>query len=882
MDHVYWERIEQIFNAAVERPIGERDAFVRQMCGHDPALAADVRMLLDADRMADETVKRAVEVHAVDLLAETRAAAWIGRRVGVWRVTRIIGEGGAGIVLLGVRDDGRFDQTVAIKVMRVGLGSSEAIARFRRERRLLAQLEHPHIARLFDGGEIKGDGLTEDVPYIVMEHVEGKTITSHYRHATASVRDKLTAFLQVLDAVAYAHRRLVLHRDLKPENILVTESGTAKLLDFGVAQLQSDDDGIPKPVAPLGMTVEYASPEQIAGSALSVESDIYSLGVVLYELLGGRHPYASHATATTDVVAAVHGGRVAPLGVNVDVDAIVAKAMHTTAAGRYHTVEAFADDIHAYLDARPIVARSVPLWDRASLFVHRNQWQVAAAVVLCVAITAGVIGTAYEAHRANRRVLQLRQLAGALLFQVHDAVEALPGSTAAREVLVKTSAEHLDRLADDAGSDPRFLLEMATAYERLAQLQGGPNAGHIGRTADAAESYHKALALYDRLAPPHARDVLLREAGCWKKLGRMQQLNGDTKSATESLRRALEYGERAVTPGEPLPIELIDTYSSLGDLMLDVGAARDALTLYMKARDNFERAIPPTSDAKQQRVLVNANVRVGQAQVWLGDLEGARAAYEHALAVARPIAARDRNNAVARRDVAIIMDRLAQVIGDPESPNLGDARTAAAMYAEMIPEVTALATLDPHNVRAARDVVEFHGSLADCLREEHPAAAVREYTTALGLYAALPESYRRTASVERWQAARERGLGLALEALGQHDAALAHLRKVVPTFQALTDTDGHPGARQDLGTTLRYLAAVEAAGGDIAAAERDAARAVALLDEEFRQHGSDVSVRADLDEARRLMDCIKLPPNTGGPRAVVVQGCGRSRRPGGG
>jgi tetratricopeptide (TPR) repeat protein len=852
MDPDRWARIEAIFHDAVDRPLAERDAYLRQACGDDASLLGDVRRLLDADVHAAGALHGAIGTEAARLI-HGGGTGWIGRRIGSWRVTGVIGEGGAGTVLRAVRDDGRFEQTVAIKVLRFEAKGSGHLARLRRERRLLAQLEHPHIARLLDGGEIPLDAGEVEAPYLVMEYVEGQPITTYVREPPAPVAQRLAVFLQVLDAVAYAHRRLVLHRDLKPANILITTGGLAKLLDFGVAQLLTDgnDDG-DRDMTPAGMTPEYASPEQLGGRPLSVESDVYSLGVVLFELLAGRHPYATAASSTIDLVRAAGHAVAMPLAISADLDAIVARAMESDPAKRYRSVEAFADDLSRYLSDRPVAARPSTLWYRTRKFVARHRWESAATLVLIGALTAGVAGTAYEAHRANRRVQELRQLAGSLLFQVHDAVESLPGSTQARELLVRTSAEHLDRLADDAGSDEGFLLDMAAAYERLAKLQGGPSAGHIGKPAEAIASYRKALALYARIPARRQddRDVLMRVSTCWKNLGRLQELIGDTKSATGSLQTALTLGEGAARLDPQPPVELLDTYSTLGDLEVDVGDPALAIGHYRKALDGYERRASAAPDLKSVHSIVTATVRLGEAQTYLGALDEARAAFERALAAARPLAARNPNSMPARRDVVVMTDRLAELLGDPDTPNLGRWQDAASLFAAVLPDAVAMHDADAHDARAARDVAEIRGNLADCLRDHEPARAIPEYEASLALYAGLPDEYRKTPNIVRFDAARQRGLGLALANLGQYARAVTLVRHALDAFDGLAaSADSHPGSRQDSGATLRSLGLIEVRMGDMKAGAGHLNQAMQVLQAALSEHPTDVSARQDLSDA---------------------------------
>src|SRR5918998_932935 len=277
-----WQRIKRIFNEAVELAPSEQGLFLDAACGSDERVRREVERMLAADPADD------LEASPFSLFDRGEGAGFRGRRVGRYRILEEVGRGGMGAVFAAVRDDGEFEQRVALKVIKSGLSTSTIVRRFRHERQILASLEHTNIARLLDGG-MSDDGL----PFYVMEFIEGEPIDDYCRSRALGVRERLGLFRQVCAAVSYAHRRLIVHRDLKPSNILVTGEGRAKLLDFGIAKVVSQDDGGAQSTATqLGlMTPDYASPEQFRGETVTTATDVYSLGVVLYELLTGALPY---------------------------------------------------------------------------------------------------------------------------------------------------------------------------------------------------------------------------------------------------------------------------------------------------------------------------------------------------------------------------------------------------------------------------------------------------------------------------------------------------------------------------------------------------------------------------------------------------------------
>jgi serine/threonine protein kinase len=437
----------------------------------------------------------------------------IGRRIGPYEIVREIGAGGVGSVYLAQRVD-EFRQRVAIKLLRAGMDSRMVISRFRHERQILAGLHHPNISRLLDGG------ATEDGrPYFVMEYVEGKPIDAYANERGLSIRERLQLFRQICAAVQYAHQNLVVHRDIKPGNILVTEDGTPKLLDFGIAKLQrpvpGHDAAAQEPsVAAAGgatlalteadmrlMTPEFASPEQARGLPITTASDVYSLGVVLYQLLTGRMPYQFKTRSPVEVELVISEqepprpstvGGILAKGLTGDLDNLVLKALEKDTQRRYGSAEQLSEDIRRYLEGMPVLARPQTLFYRAGKFARRNRMAVAAAILLFVSLTGGLVATSWEAQvarqqraRAERRFNDVRRLTESFLFEFHDKIKDLTGATEARRLVVAKALEYLDGLEREASGDRSLQLELAEAYGRLGDVQGNPYSSNIGEIHSA-------------------------------------------------------------------------------------------------------------------------------------------------------------------------------------------------------------------------------------------------------------------------------------------------------------------------------------------------------------------------------------------------------------
>jgi len=437
-----WRRLKGILNEALPLEADARDAYLEQACGGDAELLAQCRSLITSDEapwpmLDDSKPSPAPMASLAGALLESRSPR-TGERVGAYEILEEIGHGGMGTVYLGRRADEAFRKKVAIKLVRAGMDLDSVLRRFRTERQILANLEHPHIARLLDGG-----ATTDGRPYFVMEYIEGRTLPDWCTEKGLGVRERLRLFLDVCGAVEYAHQNLVVHRDIKPANILVTNDGTAKLLDFGIAKLI-----VPElfgaSVEETGtlfrlLTPDYASPEQVRGEPVTPASDVYALGVVLYELLTGRRPYQAGASAA-EMVRVVCETEVPkpseratrPLAreLSGDLDTIVMKALRKEPARRYADAGAMADDIRRFLEDRPVLARPDTVGYRARRFARRHWGGLTAAAIASMSLVAGAVAIRREAAPTPNAAIAASAASTALAVlpfrplasQQHDAI----------------------------------------------------------------------------------------------------------------------------------------------------------------------------------------------------------------------------------------------------------------------------------------------------------------------------------------------------------------------------------------------------------------------------------------------------------------------------
>jgi serine/threonine protein kinase len=526
----FWKAVAAVFGDAVELDGADREALLDARCDGQADLRAEVDSLLAtharaARFMRDPTGRDAAhprDASHSDLSTDDSAAPLLaeGDLVGPFRLVERMASGGMGTVYRAERVEGGFTQQVAVKLIAAPMTHDTAARRFRAERQILASLQHPHIVTLIDGGVTpRGEA------YLVMEYIDGVPISTYCRDRALGLVERLRLFRQVCDAVQYAHAHAVVHRDLKPANVLVTMNGVPKVLDFGVAKLieeplETATEETLRGMAPL--TPNYASPEQLRGLPVTTAADIYALGVLLFELLTGTRPYETAGKPLDDVMRLVvdtQAGRPSAAqspeevrppyewrrALRGDLDAIALCALRKEAAERYASADAFSKDIGRYINGEPVEAREPSFMYVARKLAARHRAAFASAGLAAVVVLAATAMALWQARvanlervRAGRRFNEVRQLAHALIFDIHDSVEPLPGSTPVRKTIVSQGLQYLERLAPESGGDPELQVELARAYIKIGAVQGRPNTPNLGDRTGAISSFRKARAL---LAP---------------------------------------------------------------------------------------------------------------------------------------------------------------------------------------------------------------------------------------------------------------------------------------------------------------------------------------------------------------------------------------------
>jgi tetratricopeptide (TPR) repeat protein len=670
--------LRTLFDQALELPPIARAELLREVQFKSPLLYSQLRELLLAHEGSHEFFEQFEKDGG--LWAHFTPPSMIGRRFGSYVIESEIGRGGMGAVYKASRADDVFYKTVAIKTISGGAALSEsALEAFRRERQILAQLDHPHIARLLDAGATE-DGLL----YLIMEYVDGLALDAYIEKHKLNVEGILRLFLDVCDAVAFAHRNLVIHRDLKPSNILVDNTGQVKLLDFGIAKVLQPGRAVTATVA-LRLTPEFASPEHIRGHGVSTVSDVYSLGVVLFHLLtAGARPYRTTSQAVPDLLQAVlesdtpRPSSVAPQPwskkISGDLDNIILKAMAKEPARRYASVDQLAEDLSRHLSGRPVIARPATIRYRFGKFIDRNRLGVAAAALLLVAISAGILTTLQQARiaqqerlraerersaaveaqaraetqqrialqsqanetqqrklaelrsveanlergKAESRYRNVRSLATAILTDVNDALRDLPGSGPARRQAVMTALKHLEDLSAKSAGDLALKEDLANAYEQTGDMLRSISPETPEAPLMAIPALEKAHILRREIAAtqPTSQTALANLASGLRLLGNGYMSSGQVPRAITMYRESLRGAERLSSSSDSRELQAL-AHSNLCAAHLAIKESSHAIS-HCRSALSFLEAMDPFG-----ALLRTSRLRYASALIQTGDSTGA-------------------------------------------------------------------------------------------------------------------------------------------------------------------------------------------------------------------------------------------------------------------
>ena len=760
-----WKRAKELFVEAAGLPPEEREAFLANSTA-DAGVIAEVKSLLAFDAGDDQRVVHALEAVAGDVLTEDSGIE--RESIGPYRIVRELGRGGMGAVFLAERDDAEFRQRAAIKVVKRGMDTDAVLDRFRHERQILAHLEHPNIARLLDGGT-----TPDGVPYFVMEYVDGQPVTEFCETRKLDLKSRLRLFITICEAVEHAHRNMVVHRDLKPGNVLVTSEGVPKLLDFGIAKLLTPDSGRETTVL-LGrmVTPGYASPEQMRGESVSASSDVYSLGVLLFEMLTGSTPAGLGGRKPSAIAKSLEG----------DLDNIILMALREEPERRYQSVGDLRVDIRRHLDDLPVNARSDTFRYRSGKFLRRHKLGAVAALLVMVSLIGGIIGTTWQAHRADaaralavqrlgeaeratalskaaaetaraaeatarneqqkaeqadaesqrqtgiaqQRLTNTLEVAHNSLFQITDELAKVNGTEAVRAKVAARTLDYLNLLKAQAGNDPRVLEVLANAYDKLGDVQGSVVMPSLGDTDAAIASYREeeilAARLY-RLEPTGPNLVLW-----WLAADRVASVLGQSRGKRDEA--------MAIYKTTLAAMEKYHSEKKQPDISMDMGNAHDRVgQLEARPEDaifHFKREIElvePTpvnpADPGREELLGAAWAGLGRTYRNLVRFPEAAAAMQKSVDYWELVEARTTQELRFHRYLAIAYSDLGNLRHHAYLPNMGDWRGSLEMYRKSLRIVEADAVAAPANATAQRDLAQVLMSIA-CRAQDPAMSAERK------------------------------------------------------------------------------------------------------------------------------------------------------------
>ncbi|HEV8630561.1 MAG TPA: protein kinase [Thermoanaerobaculia bacterium] len=851
LDPACWQRVAELFDELAELQPAPRALRLSEIAAADPELAAALAPLLAADARGgplDADI-------ALDALAdELTPAEPPPERAGPFRIVGLLGRGGMADVFAAERDDGAFEQSAAIKVLRRGLDTADLLARFLRERSILARLEHPAIARLLDGGT-----LADGRPYLVMERVDGEPIHHFVERRRLGVEERLRLLLVACDAVAYAHRNLVVHRDLKPSNVLVSDGGASgpqvKLLDFGIAKILSPDGERGRTTREVRLlTPAYAAPEQLAGEPTTTATDVWGLGALAFELLVSEPPLAQSRRSGDPLASALAppprassraleiggdgaGSRRWAARLRGDLDTIVGKALAVDPGRRYPSAEAFADDLRRHLDGRPVGARPHSLGYRVGKFVRRHRLGVAAAVLVALSLVAGVTVATWQAHEARRErdVAERARVRNEKLidFMLGDLQEKLEPSNRldvvadlAGAVLKSLDAiPPIERTKVSAAQRARVLAQLAA----ILQFQGDPK--------QAEARLRQAIAVLVPLAsgPASPPEAGMRLAEARTELVRVLSDQGDPVAATAAAHTAIR-GWRALVAARPQDPEqrvgLAHALNEAGRVFLVAGHNLDARQSHLEAIALFDALPPAVRDARDVGIdRLNARLYAGRTLESTGEFEAASDQLRIAIAQATALSNANPKDNFARHQVSIVTNDMGRVLR-----KTGRLAEAAATFTRALAITEEVVARDPGNLFFRSDlsachaflgrVHEMQGSLDVALAEFHADVTINE-----ALIVKQPDN-------GSWQGFLADALtneGRALMGLSRLDEAMrAHQRALTIRERSLRETADDAVAQADVAESLLERGRVRTRVGLPEAAKADWKRAGELLTSALR------------------------------------------------
>lgn len=742
-----WLKIKEVFTKTLDLPESEQEGF---LANYDDALRSEVIELVNSHKKAQNFIAQPAALE----LGLTRDI-FIGKEINGYKIIDRIGAGGMGTVYLAERLNSDFKQKVALKIIKRGMDSEAILQRFAMERRILSTLRHPNIAHLLDGGI-----SSEDLPFFVMEYIDGKPVNQYCRENEVDLESRLKIFRQICSAVENAHQNLIVHRDLKPSNILITADGTPKLLDFGIAKLLSDDSNPNNTITQGKMfTPDYASPEQILGRSVTTATDIYSLGVILYELLTSHHPFNTKGKSYEEIVRGIceteppkpshtsenhyltgenkiETTQVAKSKLRGDLDNIILKALQKEPAERYGSVQQFSEDILRFLQGLPILARPQTIKYRLGKYTKRHKAGVFAATLIFLSLISGISLAAWQAVTASRerakaehRFDEVRKLANSILFDHYERIKNLPGATEARAKLVSDALTYLDSLAQEAADNPQLQRDLVAAYQKLGDIQGGAvEGGNLGDETAARENYLKALAIQEKLAVADVSNIQdQRSLGkLYLNISEFFEKENERPIQASYVEKGLQIFQDLKNKNANRPQAQNDLAKALwswANIIRLKGDNENSINTYIQAAQIYQTLSDETGNLKlygRNAALTYKNI--GSLYYLENDYPKAFKEYQKAFLIDQQNAAQSAENVESQMDLAFSHKNLAQAFYklDETEKAFEELRSAIAIQEKIV-------AVDTQNKFAVRSLFNSYVGIAEIYTDKKDFETANSY-----------------------------------------------------------------------------------------------------------------------------------------------------------